>query len=272
MLIKHDVYCSHAAVIVNQHHVFVACLFVCTAHYTQSGIKMDTSVCKVLLKALHIAGRLDDADRVYADVCTLTHTSHWSSVHTTVQTIDFHTYSVHMCYTALRSVFSQVRSASHSSTLFAQGMKCISNTQFLLIAAAAAVTEHVCYSSSAVYRFTSYYLPHEGTLLYCGLHMLAMTCSLLVMLHDTCDQMLANYQAKQVHTANNTNGYTNGNATATGGSSSSIVNDVNQNDPCQDLVIITGIGKSRSDGEASVIKPCIQVYAVYSILAVHIAH
>eukprot|EP00953_Heterococcus_sp_UTEX-ZZ885_P031320 16442-Heterococcus_DN1.PRE.8 len=139
---------------------------------------MDTSVCKVLLKALHTAGRFDDADRVYADVCKLTHTSHWSSVHTAVQTIDFHTYSVHMCYAALRSVFAQ---------------------------------------------------------------------------------MLVNYQAKQAHTANGTNGYTNGNATATG-SSASIDNSVNQNDPYQDLVIITGIGKSRTDGEASVIKPCIQEY------------
>jgi hypothetical protein len=83
----------------------------------QSGVKIDTSVCKVLLKALHIAGQLDDADRVYADVSMLTHTSHWSSVHTTVQTIDFHTYSVHMCYTALRSVFHQVHSASLNSTL-----------------------------------------------------------------------------------------------------------------------------------------------------------
>jgi hypothetical protein len=78
---------------------------------------MDKSACKVLLKALHMAGRFDDADRVYADVCKLTHTSHWSSVHTAVQTIDFHTYSVHMCYTALRSVFHQVRAVTSSDAL-----------------------------------------------------------------------------------------------------------------------------------------------------------
>jgi hypothetical protein len=91
------------------HTVSIAC-FACIALHinAQSGVQMDTSICKVLLKALHTAGRLDDAHTVYNDVCKLTHTSHWSSVHTTVQTIDFHTYSVHMCYTALRSVFGQV--------------------------------------------------------------------------------------------------------------------------------------------------------------------
>jgi hypothetical protein len=83
--------------------------------------------------------------------------------------------------------------------------------------------------------------------------------ALLCDVHDTYEQMLVNYQAKQAHAANGTNGYANGNATATTGSSASIVNSVNQNDPYQDLVIITGIGKSRTDGEASVIKPCIQV-------------
>ena len=77
--------------------------------------------------------------------------------------------------------------------------------------------------------------------------------------------MLVKYQSKQAHIASSTNGYINSHTTSiavsadiTRSGSSANIN-TNQNDPYQDLVIITGVGKSRNDGEASVIKPLIQV-------------